>query len=171
MEQNGGRHNAGMPRTTADAESAPALQLQPAGLSQVVGFQLAKAELLTRDIFFRHAGEPLGVRPVEYAALAVVAANPDSSQRRLGNALSLTPPNTTALVARLEGKGWIERSSSTQDRRSQALRITKAGAALVREATKRITAAEQAELKLSPGEQAILLELLQKVALSRRHAD
>ena len=160
-----------MPRTPGDAGPAPAHQLQLAGLSQVVGFQLVKAELLTRDIFLRHVGEPLGVRPVEYAALALVAANPESSQRRLGSALSLTPPNTTALVARLEAKGWIERSSSAHDRRSQALRITKAGAALVREATRRISAAEQAELKLSPGEQAILLELLQKVALSHRHAD
>lgn len=160
-----------MPRTTADAGPVSAHQLQQAGLEQVIGYQLAKAELVARDLFFRHAGEPLGVRPVEYAALSLVAANPDSSQRRVARALSLTPPNMTALVTRLEANGWIERSSNAQDRRSQALRITKSGAALVREATRRIAAAEQAELKLSPGEQAILLELLQKVSLSRKHAD
>jgi DNA-binding MarR family transcriptional regulator len=158
-----------MPRTTGDAVAAPAHPLQQGDLSQIAGYQLAKAELVTRDIFFRHAGEPLGLRPVEYAALTLVAGNPDSSQRRVGRALSLTPPNMTALVTRLEAKGWIERSSSTHDRRSQALRITKAGAALVRDASRRIAAGEKAELKLTPGEQGMLLELLQKVALSRRH--
>lgn len=158
-----------MPRTPGDAGPAPAHQLLQAGLQQIIGYQLAKAELVTRDIFFRNAGEPLGLRPVEYAALTLVAGNPDSSQRRVARVLSLTPPNMTALVARLEANGWIERSSSTQDRRSQALRITKTGAALVREATRRIAGGEKAELKLTHGEEAMLLELLQKVANSRRH--
>ena len=161
----------GMPTATASAAGAPTHQPQQGGLEQVIGYQLAKAELVSRDIFFRHAGEPLGVRPVEYAALTLVAAHPDGSLRRLARALALTPPNMTAIVNRLEAQGWVTRSSSTQDRRSQALRITKAGAALVREATRRITAAEKAELKLTPGEQAMLLELLQKVAVSRRDAD
>jgi DNA-binding MarR family transcriptional regulator len=151
----------------ADPDTKSTKPLQEDGLQQVIGFRMAKAELAMRRIFVRHAGEPLGLRPVEYAALMLLAANPGSSQTRLAQALSLTAPKMTALVNRLEVKGWIERSSSEQDRRSQMVRVTKAGAALGREATQRIRAAERAELQLTAGEQAMLLELLEKVALGR----
>ena len=152
----------------ADPETESAKPKREDELRHVIGFHMTKAELAMRGIFVRHAGEPLGLRPVEYAALMLLVADPGSSQTRLARALSLTAPKMTALVNRLETKGWIERSSSTQDRRSQMLQVTRAGAALGREATERIRAAERAELQLSTGEQAMLLELLDKVASGAR---
>jgi hypothetical protein len=45
--------------------------------------------------------------------------------------------------------------------------VTQRGAELARKATSRIVAAEHAVLPLTPGEQAILTELLHKVACAR----
>ena len=50
---------------------------------------------------------------------------------------------------------------------TRVLSVTRAGSDLVREATSRIVAAENAVLPLTPGEQAILAELLHKVACAR----
>jgi DNA-binding MarR family transcriptional regulator len=73
----------------------------------------------------------------------------------------------TAVVDRLESRGLIARKASEQDRRTQLLSVTRAGADLVRKATERILAAEEAALSLTKGEQAILAELLHKVACAR----
>jgi DNA-binding MarR family transcriptional regulator len=149
----------------SDRNPAPDLPEQ-AGLQPVLGLRLAQAQLATRAIFFQEAGEPLNLRPVEFAVLSLVAAHPDTPQTRLARALSVTPPNMTGIINRMEARGWIERTSSTEDRRSQMLKLTRSGAALLRESTQRIAAAEKAQLRLSPGEQAMLLELLEKVARS-----
>lgn len=140
--------------------------LEKAGLQPVLGFCLAQAHLATRAIFFQQAGQPLNLRPVEFAVLSLVAAHPDTPQTRLARMLSVTPPNMTGIINRMETRGWVERNSSTEDRRSQVLKLTRSGAALLSEATRRITAAEKAQLRLSPGEQAMLLELLEKVSRS-----
>jgi DNA-binding MarR family transcriptional regulator len=146
-------------------EHLPQRQVEP-GLEPVLGLYLARAQLATRAIFIKQAGEPLDLRPVEFAVLSLVAAHPGTPQTRLARALSVTSPNMTGIVNRMEAKGWVERSSSTEDRRSQVLGLTRAGVALLREATRRITVAEKAQLRLSPGEQAMLVELLEKVSRS-----
>ena len=146
-----------------DRKAAPDLLEEP-GLRPVVGLRLAQAQLATRAIFIQQVGEPLNLRPVEFAVLSMVAADPGTPQTRLARALSVTPPNMTGIINRMEGRGWIERSASTEDRRSQMLKLTRSGAALLRESTLRIAAAEKALLRLSPAEQAMLLELLDKVS-------
>jgi DNA-binding MarR family transcriptional regulator len=82
----------------------------------------------------------------------------------------VTPPNISTMVDRLEGKGLIARQASEEDRRAQVLHVTAKGADLVRKATQRILDAEGSSLPLSAGEQAILTELLHKVALARAKA-
>ena len=62
----------------------------------------------------------------------------------------------------------IERSACADDRRSYRLSVTPGGGALAREATKRIVAAERSRSGLTPGEQAILAELLHKIACARQ---
>jgi DNA-binding MarR family transcriptional regulator len=148
----------------------PAGQLEEARLAQVLGYQLAQAAIVTNALFARHVGEPFELRPVEYTVLTLIAENPGGSLARLARALAVTAPNITALVDRLEARGWVARSASEKDRRAQVLRVTAKGAALVREATMRILVAEKAALALSPGEQAMLAELLHKVACARREA-
>jgi DNA-binding MarR family transcriptional regulator len=149
----------------------PAGKLAEAKLHFVLGYQLAQAAIVTNGLFVQHAGKPFGLRPVEYTVLTLIAENPGGSQARLARALAVTAPNITAIVDRLEAKGWIARNRSEDDRRSQALQATPQGVELVRKATQGIVEAERAALSaLSTGEQMILVELLHKVACARQPA-
>ena len=149
------------------ADMTPAGQLEEASLQKVVGYQLAQATIVTNAIFFEQVGDPLQLRPVEYTVLTLIAENPGGSLARLARALSVTPPHITAMVDRLEKKGLIARDASEEDRRTHVLHVTAKGADLVRKATRKIVQAEAAQLPLTPGEQAILAELLHKVAAAR----
>jgi DNA-binding MarR family transcriptional regulator len=102
--------------------------------------------------------------------ITLIAENPGGSLVRLARALSVTPPNISTMVDRLEGKGLVARQASEQDRRAQVLHVTAKGAELVRKATQKIVAAESATLPLTAGEQMILAELLHKVAMARGKA-
>lgn len=155
-------------KRSARHDLTPAGRMEEARLQKVVGYQLAQAAIVTDAIFFEHVGKPFGLRPVEFTVLTLIAENPGGSLVRLARALSVTPPNITTIVDRLEGKGLIAREASEQDRRAHMLRVSAKGAELVRKATQRIVAAESEALPLTPGEQAILAELLHKVALARR---
>ncbi len=157
-------------KRSARRDMTPAGQMEEASLQKVLGYQLAQAALVTDAIFWEAAGKPFNLRPVEYTVLTLIAENPGGSLVRLARALSVTPPHITTMVDRLEGKGLIARKASEEDRRSQVLHVTAKGAELVRKATQDIVAAEAVALPLTPGEQAILAELLHKVAGARAKA-
>ena len=155
-------------KRSSRAVLTPAGRLEEARLQMVLGYQLAQASIVTDAIFRTEVGEPLELRPVEYTVMMLVAENPGGSPARLARALAVTPPHITAIVERLVSRGLVQRKASDEDRRSQILTVTRAGADLVRKATERIVAAEQAALALTSGEQAILAELLHKVACARQ---
>jgi DNA-binding MarR family transcriptional regulator len=154
-------------RRTARPDQTPAGQLEEARLQQVLGYQLAQASIVTGELFTRHAGKPFALRPVEFTVLTLIAENPGGSLARLARALAVTAPNISVMVDRLEARGLIQRTQSEADRRTQVLHTTAKGADLVRKATEAIVAAEKTSLGLTPGEQAMLLELLHKVACAR----
>jgi DNA-binding MarR family transcriptional regulator len=157
-----------MPRKAPRPDLTPAGRLEEARLQQVLGYQLAQASIVTDALYRRHVGEPFELRPVEYTVLTLIAENPGGSLAQLARALAVTAPNITTMVDRLEARGLVARSQSDSDRRAQVLHTTAKGGALVRRTTQLILDAEKAELKLSPGEQAMLVELLHKVACARR---
>jgi DNA-binding MarR family transcriptional regulator len=154
-------------KRSARPDMTPAGQLEEARLQKVLGYQLAQAVIVTDAIFFEQVGEPFKLRPVEYTVLTLIAENPGGSLVRLARALSVTPPNITTMVDRLETKGLVARRASEEDRRAHVLHVTPKGAELVRKATQKIVQAESETLPLTPGEQAILAELLHKVAGAR----
>jgi DNA-binding MarR family transcriptional regulator len=154
-------------KRSARLDLTPAGGMEEARLQKVLGYQLAQAAIVTDAIFFEQVGKPFNLRPVEYTVLTLIAENPGGSLVRLARALSVTAPNISAMVDKLEAKGLIARRASEEDRRAQVLHVTTKGADVVRKATRKIVDAESALLPLSPGEQAILAELLHKVALAR----
>lgn len=136
-----------------------------ARLEQVLGYQLARATIPTTAIFVRAVGEPLGLRPVEYTILALLHEDPGLTPARLARALSVTAPNITAWLGRLEERGLLARSTSPTDRRVQVLGLTAAGRRAAREGTRRLVDAEATAFAgLSRGEFMLLNELLRKVA-------
>jgi DNA-binding MarR family transcriptional regulator len=155
-------------RKAARPDLTPAGRLEEAQLQQVLGYQLAQASIVTDSLYRVHVGEPFGLRPVEYTVLTLIAENPGGSLAQLARALAVTAPNITTMVDRLEARGLIARTQSDRDRRAQVLHTTAKGAALVRKTTQLILDAEQSALGLTPGEQAMLVELLHKVACARR---
>jgi len=157
-------------KRSARLDLTPAGRMEEASLQKVLGYQLAQAAIVTDAIFLEQAGKPFNLRPVEYTVLTLIAENPGGSLVRLARALCVTAPNITAMVDKLEAKGLIARQASEEDRRAQVLHVTAKGADVVRKATRKIVEAESALLPLSPGEQAILAELLHKVALARTRA-
>ena len=143
----------------------PSGHLRATGLNEVLGYHLAQASVATSAVFRATVGDPHALRPVEYTLLRLVHDNPGTSPARLAKALAVTKPNITLWVDRLVGRRLVQRSASTSDKRVQELHATPAGAKLVEQATALLKAGEVVALDaLSPGERAILVELLQKVA-------
>ena len=63
----------------------------------------------------------------ELAALEHLQAAGPMTQKRLGERLSISPGAVTAMIDRLESKGYVERIPNPEDRRSALVLITKAG--------------------------------------------
>jgi DNA-binding MarR family transcriptional regulator len=142
-------------------------------LATLVGYAASRAAIALRKDFERELG-PLGLKVVDYSILVLVASNPEVNQKQLGEALDVSAPNMAITLDRLVERGWVERVRSTQDRRAMIIHLTAAGRALVTRAQKIAATMEEGTLAvLSPGERAMLVELLLKVGLhppARRRA-
>ncbi len=154
-----------------DADPAPSVsddakpELDPSCLQHLLGYQLAQANVPIRRIFLKNIGASFQLGPVEFTVLSLVANNRDVTQKQLSRTLSVSAPNITALLDRLEQRGLLTRLRSQSDRRSQVIRLTGTGAALARKALEVSQTMEHEALSpLSRGERGILIELLQKVA-------
>ncbi len=158
-----------MPRTTAaQSESTPAGHLVEARLHHLLGYQIAQAKITTAAVFMEQVGKPFELRPVEYTVLTLIDENPGGSPARLAQALAVTAPNITTLIAKLEMRGLVQRETNVNDRRSQRLHTTAKGSRLAKQATQRLLDGERAVIdRLSPGERALLIELLHKIATQR----
>ena len=139
-------------------------------LSQNIGYHIAQAEVTTMRLYTEHIGEPFSLRPVEYSLLVLLHTNAELSPKQLAQALALPAPSLTMLVDRLHERGLLERVRSETDRRSQRVLLSAAGEALVQQAIASSPVMNRAlDQALTPGEQMILTELLQKVADFGRH--
>ncbi|HEY0858041.1 MAG TPA: MarR family transcriptional regulator [Albitalea sp.] len=154
------------------AERTPQARLTEAGMHAIVGYQLAQAAILTNQVFDERVGRRGGLRRVEFTILALIQGNPDVTARQLARALDVTPPNIATWIDRLESRGLVVRNRSDSDARVQHIRVTRAGSALVDSSVQQLLEGEQAALSsLSAAERAMLVELLHKVALSRRRSE
>jgi len=137
--------------------------LDDTGLSHLVGYAASRAAIELRKVFLANM-EPLGIRIAEYSILMLVAHNAEINQKRLGQALDIAPPNLAVTLDRMAERGWIERVRGTRDRRAQHIHLTGDGRALAASARKISQAMEEPLLSvLSPGERALLIELLRKL--------
>lgn len=159
-----------MTRTPApDDERTPQGGLQEAGIHGLLGYRLAQAAILTSQAFVSAVGKPLGLRMVEFTVLHLIRENDPVTATKLAKALAVTSPAVTAWLDQLEARGLVRRERDEADRRSQHVRITPKGDELVTLALSRLLHADGEILdSLSQGERHMLLELLAKVARSRR---
>ncbi|MGI9218192.1 MAG: MarR family winged helix-turn-helix transcriptional regulator [Hydrogenophaga sp.] len=95
-------------------------------IDQHPGFAIRRLHQISVGIFLQAVGD-LGVTPVQYAALRVVAQQPGIDQRTLARAIALDTSTTGGVVDRLEARGWLERRLSPDDRRARQLFLTPEG--------------------------------------------
>jgi len=139
--------------------------LKTDGLDHLVGFLIALADVPARRVFQRHIGDPFDLRAPEFSLLLLLLANSAAAPKQLGQALAMSPPNVTALVDRMAARGLVVRRKSPTDGRGQQLLLTPKGEALARRLRDISTTLEDSLLAaLSPGERALLRELLLKLA-------
>lgn len=149
-------------------EATPAAHLDEAALKDLIGYQLAQASIVTLDVYEQVAGEPHGLKTVEYTMLALIQANPGLSPVQLRKALCLSAAYVTAGLDKLHERGFILREVNQSDRRAQHLRVTKSAEKFVSELTRKLLEAEQARFHtLTFAEQRMLAELLHKLACAR----
>lgn len=143
-----------MPRRPADIaadDRTPQTRLTEGASHGVVGYQLAQASIVTTQVFDGVVGGASRLRPVEYTMLALIQANPEVTARQLARGLAVTPPNIPVWIERLLSRGLVLRSRSETDAPLQHIRVTAAGAKLMRKATKRLLEGEAAALATLPG--------------------
>jgi DNA-binding MarR family transcriptional regulator len=155
------RNRPAVPEEAAIKE--PALSLGP--LAGIVGYHIAQASVATYEAFERHIGEPFELRKVDFSLLMLLHANGALSPKQLAATLTLTSPNLTLLLDRLQARGLLRRERNPADGRSQHIRLTDSGQRLARDSA---AAAQPMEAdlrqRLTRAEHAMLIELLCRLA-------
>jgi len=143
--------------------------LAEGGIHELLGYQLAQTAILTTEAFNRTVGEPLDMHKVEFTILQLVRENAPVTAARVAKSLAVTTPGVKVWLDQLEQRGLITRERGSVDRRTQDLRLTRKGDALVSKALKALLDADRDILsELTEAERLMLLQLLRKVARSRK---
>jgi DNA-binding MarR family transcriptional regulator len=125
------------------------------------GHAIRRLHQISVGIFLQEAGD-LGVTPVQYAALQVVGNQPGIDQRTLARNIALDASTTGGVVDRLEARGWLERKTSTEDRRARQLSLTLSGEQALRDSVPvMLRAQEQILAPLNEEQRHTFMALLQ----------
>lgn len=139
--------------------------LDQSELNKYAGYLLARARWQAFRAFEQNIGKPMQLRRVEFSILVLLQSNQQVTASQLAQALAVAAPNMTGILRRLEERGLIARVRAEADKRSQAIELTAQGLKLVQQAKAAGKGMDKPWLgRLSPAEQAMLLELLGKLA-------
>jgi DNA-binding MarR family transcriptional regulator len=134
------------------------------------GHPLRRAQQLHVAIWLRDVSAE--TTSVQFAALTVLDQRPRASQRDLGHVLDLDRSTIADLVARMIRRGLIERERDADDRRRNALQLTRAGRDELARLRPRVEAIEPTLTGgLTPGERVELRRLLYQMLEHARAQD
>lgn len=108
-------------RRDANAFKSPAVDFS--FLHASLGFNLRLLDVRLMKLFAARLTK-YGVTPAEATVLHVIMANRDVSHGELAKKLLVQPPNMTKMLKRLEAGRFIDRLTSTRDRRRVVLSLT-----------------------------------------------
>ena len=140
------------------------------------GYYIRRLQQISVAIFLQQT-EAFGITPVQYAALQTVGSSPHIDQRTLARTIGLDTSTIAGVIDRLESRGLLVRSASTQDRRVRQLTLTDVARQLLAEIAPAMLKAQQLILEpLAPEEQAEFTRLLRQLVtknndLSRAPSD
>ena len=122
----------------------------------------------------RHAAataKRMSLETSELAALEHLQAAGPMTQKRLVERLSMSPGAVTAMIDRLESRGYVERIPNPEDRRSALVLITKAGLEeLLRHLWPYIEDMKGLEEGFSEEERAVIARFLREAAQATHRA-
>jgi len=82
-----------------------------------------------------HTTQLLGITPIQYFVLKIVAENPGIGLNELSDKIISVTSTTSGIVQRMVNAGWLSRERPASNRRSIRLTLTPAGEKLRREAS------------------------------------
>jgi DNA-binding MarR family transcriptional regulator len=128
------------------------------------GHLVRRFQQIAVAVFLSEVGEAgFDLTPVQYAALAAIAASPGIDQVTLAGLIAFDRTTITGVVDRLVQKGLLERHASSRDRRARELRLTDKGRRTLRAITPAVESAQRTMLRgLTAREADEFLRLLRK---------
>ncbi len=145
--------------------------IQMGVLTGLLGYHLRCAHVAV----FQHFNRTLGthdISPPQFGTLLLIEANPRVSQTSIAEALRFDRSTVVQIIDRLESRDLVRREPSAQDRRSNALVLTRAGARMLAE-LKALSDAHEATVArpLDEAERATLMALLERLHTPGPDAD
>ncbi len=132
-------------------------------LETLLGYNARRTALAVISVFLERMA-PLGLRPVDFSVLTLIAHNPGVTSRQLCVALDILPPNLVGMIKSLDQRGLIERRAHPTDRRAQGLHLSAQGKRVQKQAQTTATRLEiDVASALSAEELDTLNHLLRKV--------
>jgi DNA-binding MarR family transcriptional regulator len=132
-------------------------------LPNLVGYHLRMAQIAIFRDFAQGPGRH-EVTPGLFGVLVIIEANPDLKQSDLARATHLDRSTVVTVIDNLERRGLVERRAALNDRRSNAIRLTAEGTALLRKLKREVNQHEKRLLQnFSDAEREQFFGLLQKV--------
>ncbi|MCK6408038.1 MarR family transcriptional regulator [Thauera sp.] len=129
-------------------------------LPELIGYRLRIAQVgIFRD-FCVSVGEP-EITPTLFGVLVLIDANPGMKQTQLADAIQLDRSSVVSVLDKLEARGLVERVRAPDNRRANALHLTRAGQQLLQALIPQVRAHEERVLSaLDSAERAQLCKLL-----------
>ena len=134
-------------------------------LDSYIGFYLRLAQNASFKSFKRHTGES-DLRPGWFAVLSLIGSNPGITPMVLSRASGRDKSTITPVLRDLMRAQLISREPIARDRRSYALRLTRAGQEKLDRLARHAARHDQELDELVGDRKAELLELLRRIALN-----
>ena len=119
------------PLKMRDAGARPAPRI-PATLSDAIAYVLRRAQEASFEAYLQRVGNS-DLKPGRYALLMVLHANPGVTPTMLARVAGRDKSSVTPALRDLEGRGFVVRTRTANDRRSYGIALTPRGCDLLAE--------------------------------------
>jgi len=131
--------------------------------SRLPGHLIRRVHQISMSYFAEECGGDLTA--VQYAALVTIGAHAGIDATRLSEIIYFDRSTIADVLDRMEGKGWIVRESTPNDRRTKRLELSPSGQAALGDVESGIRRVQERLLAgLTAGEGKTLIRLLAKIA-------
>ena len=132
-------------------------------LDQRPGFLIRRLHQIHVALFQKRCAA-FEITPLQYSLLSALAKRGTADQTTLADDVALDRTTTTGALKRLQSRNFIERSIHHRDRRAQICRLTKDGAALLRQMEASARAAHRETVAdLSKADQKRFIVMMQRI--------